>query len=80
MFNICYSIIADCDYPNLRLLSMFSNFKKLIHIGQNSRDRFDVMDGLRVISITWIIAGHGMSSWSDRFPTTNWADFDQVQY
>lgn len=58
---------------------MFVNFKKLIEVEPKSRDRFDVLDGIRSISMIWIIAGHGFSAWLDRMPSINQGEIPKVQ-
>lgn len=58
--------------------SMLYNFEKLLEISGNSPNRIEVLDGLRAISMIWIIAGHGFSSWIDRFPATNQIEIPKV--
>lgn len=59
--------------------SLLSNAKKLLEVSKNSPDHVKVLDGMRVISITWIIAGHGFSSWTEFLPAMNREDTLQVR-
>lgn len=57
---------------------MISNFKKLFTIEENGKDRIIVFEGIRAISMMWIIAGHGYSIWDDRLPESN-NKYEQVR-
>lgn len=70
-------ILGDVD-SILTKFSMYYNSEKLLKINGNSPNRIDVLDGLRAISMIWIIAGHGFSSWIDRFPASNQNDIPKV--
>ncbi|KAJ8948699.1 hypothetical protein NQ314_008363 [Rhamnusium bicolor] len=46
-------------HPLLLAFSVFSNGRKLLHVSKNSREQIQTFHGLRVLSMMWIIAGHG---------------------
>lgn len=45
--------------------SILSNGRKLIRTSKNagSKEEIHVFQGIRVISMMWIVAGHGFLSW-----------------
>lgn len=65
-------------HPLLTSFSVLSNGRKLLHISRHStsKEQIETFHGLRVISMMWIVAGHGFISW-EKVPVVNkeeWGD------
>ncbi|XP_018573259.1 nose resistant to fluoxetine protein 6 [Anoplophora glabripennis] len=68
-------------HPLLVSFSVLSNGRKLLHISRhsNNKEHIEPFNGLRVISMMWIVAGHGFVGWqgvsvTDRNRVNNWLD------
>lgn len=59
--------ISECAHPLLLAFSVLTNGRKLLHISKHttSKEQVETFHGLRVISMMWIVAGHGMVAWDD---------------
>ncbi|XP_018572971.1 nose resistant to fluoxetine protein 6-like [Anoplophora glabripennis] len=66
------------NHPLLIAFSLLSNGRKLLHISKNStsKEHIEILNGLRVISMMWIIAGHGFMSWA-KVPVVNIEDWGE---
>ncbi|KAJ8922574.1 hypothetical protein NQ315_007604 [Exocentrus adspersus] len=69
------------SHPLLLAFSVLSNGRKLLHISKHStsKEHIETFFGLRVISMMWIVAGHGFVGWqnvsvSNRDVVNNWLD------
>lgn len=72
-------MFLECDYPLITNISIFSNGKKFLKIPKSIPGYIEILDGIRVISITWIIAGHGFSAWIDMIPAINLVEAAEVK-
>lgn len=43
--------------------SVYSNMPKLLKTSTNRTDQIQVFHGIKVISMLWIVAGHGYTIW-----------------
>ncbi|KAJ8948696.1 hypothetical protein NQ314_008360 [Rhamnusium bicolor] len=50
-------------HPACLAFSVLSNGRKLLHISKNSKDQIQTFHGLKVISMMWVVAGHGFAVW-----------------
>ena len=57
---------------------LYSNTKRLLDTNPPKGDHLACLDGIRFVSITWVMLGHGLQAEIDRFPITNVAFFTQV--
>lgn len=57
--------VSENAHPLLVAFSVLSNGRKLLHISTHSKskEQIETFHGLRVISMMWIVAGHGFVSW-----------------
>ena len=62
--------------------SLLSNVEKLMRTGRSSSDALPCLDGMRVISMTWVVLGHSFSqvAWAGRPAMTNfnWSVYKQL--
>ena len=57
---------------------LYANTKRLLDTNPPKGDHLACLDGLRFISISWVMLGHILSAEMNFFPLTNIAFFTQV--
>ncbi|CAH1987784.1 unnamed protein product [Acanthoscelides obtectus] len=64
IYDICLYLGAKkCETQFLIAFSMFTNGRKLFSTSVATKYQIEVLNGLRVISMMWIIAGHAVLLW-----------------
>ena len=59
---------------------LYANTKRLLNTNPPKGDHLACLDGLRFISISWVMLGHILSAEMSFFPITNLAFFTQVSF
>ncbi|KAJ8953088.1 hypothetical protein NQ318_013430 [Aromia moschata] len=80
-----YKWKAKPRHPLFLAFSVLTNGRKLLHIGKNSKDQINIFNGLKVISMMWIVGGHGFVGWvsisvTNRETADNWLDQRSAGY
>ena len=57
---------------------LYANSKRLLDTNPPKGDHLACLDGMRFISISWVMLGHILSAEMNMFPITNIAFFIQV--
>ncbi|KAG5896564.1 hypothetical protein JTB14_010393 [Gonioctena quinquepunctata] len=65
-----YKTGNECSNEILLAFSVFSNGRKILSTESSSRDHIQIFNGLKVISMMWIIAGHGIGTFLGGMFTT----------
>ncbi|KAJ8948702.1 hypothetical protein NQ314_008366 [Rhamnusium bicolor] len=71
--------MGESRHPLYIAFSVFSNGRKLLLVSKNSKEQIQTFHGLKVISIMWIVAGHGFSVWPN-ISVTNQSDKEEVSF
>ncbi|RZC39379.1 nose resistant to fluoxetine protein 6-like, partial [Asbolus verrucosus] len=69
---------SETRHPILLAFSLLTNGKKLLHISQNNPEQIQCLNGMRFISMMWVIAGHGFIA-MESVPLINYATIDEYQ-
>lgn len=72
-----YSALFLGNHSRVKIFSLFANAKRLLET-KSSPNNIHVFDGLKVISLAWIIGGHGYSVWNEIVPSQNIEDLYEV--
>ena len=59
---------------------LYANTKRLLDTNPPKGDHLACLDGLRFISISWVMLGHILTAEMNFFPLTNIAFFTQVKF
>ncbi|XP_057668043.1 nose resistant to fluoxetine protein 6-like isoform X1 [Diorhabda carinulata] len=59
-----------CAQPIYLAFSVYSNIRKIIQTSKNHTEQIQVFNGIKTISMAWILAGHAMNAWN-KYPVIN---------
>ncbi|CAG9820126.1 unnamed protein product [Phaedon cochleariae] len=66
--------MLKCRHPMLLAFSVYTNGRKLLQTSKgNNSEQILCFQGMKIISMMWIVLGHGMGGWM-QLPITNKAD------
>ncbi|CAG9826625.1 unnamed protein product [Diabrotica balteata] len=63
-------------HPICVAFSVYTNGRKIIQTSKNNREQIQIFNGIKTISMAWVIAGHGMGGWNNFSVTNN----DDVEF
>ncbi|CAG9820109.1 unnamed protein product, partial [Phaedon cochleariae] len=74
-----YKTEQKTSHPLFLAFSILSNGRKLFSPIQYSKDRIEIFNGIKVLSMMWIIAGHGFGTFTGTFSVLNQGTIDSFR-